>query len=64
MAKFLIGLLTGAILTVLLAVVIGFSLVRFGAEKRPVIAADSTLILRLDGEIPERPPAPGHTWPD
>ena len=56
MAKFLIGLLTGAILTVLLAVVIGFSLVRFGAEKRPVIAADSTLILRLDGEIPERPP--------
>jgi len=56
MAKFLIGLLTGAILTVLLAVVIAFSLARFGAEKRPVIAADSTLILRLDGEIPERPP--------
>lgn len=56
MAKFLIGLITGAILTVLLGVVIVFSLARFGTDKRPVIANDSTLILRLDGEIPERPP--------
>jgi len=56
MAKFLIGLVTGFILTILLAVVIGFSLARFGAEKRTVVPAEATLILQLEGEIPERAP--------
>ena len=56
MAKFLIGLVTGMILTILLAVVIVFSVARFGTEKRANIPAEATLLLRIEGEIPERHP--------
>jgi len=56
MAKFLIGVLIGVILTIALAVIGVFSLARFGAEKRVVVPDNATLILRLEGEIPERPP--------
>jgi protease-4 len=56
MAKFLIGLLTGVILTILLAVMSVFSLARFGTEKRAVIPDNATLVLRLEGDIPERAP--------
>jgi hypothetical protein len=56
MAKFLIGLVTGIILSVLLGVVVVFSLARFGTEKRVTISPNSTLLLQLDGEIPERSP--------
>src|SRR6266852_6879152 len=56
MAKFLIGVLIGVILTVALVVIGVFSLARFGTEKRAVIPDSATLILRLEGEIPERPP--------
>src|SRR5260370_37716711 len=56
MAKFLIGLLTGVILTILFAVVVVFSLARFGTEKRVAVPDNATLVLRLEGEIPERPP--------
>ena len=56
MAKFLIGVLIGVILSVALVVIGAFSLARFGTEKRAVIPDSATLILRLEGEIPERPP--------
>jgi protease-4 len=57
MTKFLIGLLTGAILTILFGVVLVFSLARFGTEnKRVTVPDNATLVLRLEGEIPERPP--------
>jgi len=56
MAKFLIGLLTGVILTVLLAVIIVFSAAKFGTEKRAVILPNSTLLLQLEGDVPERAP--------
>src|SRR5467141_20479 len=56
MAKFLIGLVTGAILTILCAVVLVFSLARFGTDKRVAVPDNATLVLRLEGEIPERPP--------
>jgi protease-4 len=56
MAKFLIGLLTGAILTVLLGLIAAFSLARFGSEKRVTVPDNATLVLRLEGDIPERPP--------
>jgi protease IV len=56
MAKFLIGLLTGAILAVLLAVMAVFSLARFSTEKRAVVPDSATLVLRLEGDIPERAP--------
>ncbi len=56
MAKFLIGVITGAILIVLLLVVGVFAAARFGTEKKIVVPDNATLLLRLEGEIPERPP--------
>jgi protease-4 len=56
MAKFLIGLLVGVILTVALVVVSIFAVARFGTEKRTVVPDNATLILQLEGDIPERPP--------
>jgi protease IV len=56
MAKFLIGVLIGVILSIALIVIGVFSLARFGTEKRVVVPDNATLILRLEGEIPERPP--------
>src|SRR6266478_5438305 len=56
MGKFLIGLLTGAILTILCGVVLVFSLARFGTDKRVAVPDNATLVLVLEGEIPERSP--------
>ncbi|MGH9722366.1 MAG: signal peptide peptidase SppA [Bryobacteraceae bacterium] len=57
MTKFLVGLLTGVLLTVLTAAIAIFSLARFGGEKRPPsVASNSVLMLQLEGEIPERAP--------
>src|SRR5688572_19610191 len=55
MKKFIIGLLTGVILTGLAGVIFVFSLIRFG-DRRPSVAEGSTLVLQLDGEIPEKAP--------
>ncbi len=55
MLKFILGLLAGVIVTFLIVVIAFFSLVRF-REKPAVIADGSTLVLRLDGSIPERTP--------
>lgn len=54
MAKFLIGVLTGLVLAAFAAFVLFFALVRFG-EQRPTVAEGSTLVVKLQGEIPERP---------
>ena len=55
MKKFIIGLLTGILLTILSVVIFFFSLVRLG-DRRPNVPDDATLVLRLDGEIPEKAP--------
>jgi protease-4 len=55
MKKFLIGLLAGMLLTVLTMFVLFFAMVRAG-ERRPRVADGSTLVLNLEGEIPEQPP--------
>lgn len=55
MAKFLIGILTGFILAGLIFVIALFALFR-SREKPPVIADKSTLVLQLEGELPERAP--------
>lgn len=55
MAKFLIGLVAGALLAILLVVVVAFAIVRMQSAP-PSIASGSTLVLSLNGEIPERPP--------
>ncbi len=55
MAKFFIGLVTGVFLVFLSFILLFFAALRF-REKPPVIANNSTLVLRLDGELPEKPP--------
>src|ERR1700720_2122699 len=55
MVKFLIGLATGVLLVFLTFVLLFFALLRF-REKPPQIADNSVLVLRLEGEIPEKPP--------
>ncbi|MDQ6666061.1 MAG: signal peptide peptidase SppA [Acidobacteriota bacterium] len=55
MAKFLIGVLTGGILAVVVVVIAVFAIARM-KEKPATVADGSTLILRLEGDLPERPP--------
>src|ERR1700686_4155618 len=55
MGKFLLGLLTGAVLVVLF-IIIGVFAVASLRTKPAAIADGSTLILHLDGDAPEKPP--------
>ena len=56
MAKFLFGLITGAVLTVVGLFLIFFALARSFRESPPSVAQNSVLQLQLSGDIPERPP--------
>ena len=56
MKKFLLGLLTGAALAVLTGVLLVASLARFGVDGQPQVPDNATLVLRLEGDIPERSP--------
>ncbi len=55
MVKFFIGLVTGVLLVFLSFILLFFALLRF-REKPPQMADNSVLVLRLSGDIPERPP--------
>lgn len=55
MAKFLIGILTGFLLAGLILLIAAFAVLRM-REKPPAIADNSTLVLHLDGDLPERAP--------
>ena len=55
MGKFLLGVATGLLLVLLTVVLLIFAALRF-REKPPSIAENSVLVLRLEGEIPEKPP--------
>jgi protease-4 len=55
MVKFLIGLVTGVALVFLTIILLFFAALRF-REKPPQIADNSVLVLRLEGDIPEKPP--------
>ncbi len=60
MKNFLIGLVAGVLLCGLTALVLVFAMVRFAGSfaNRPVSVADgSTLVLTLEGDVPERLPA-------
>src|SRR5215831_12011059 len=59
MGKFLFGLATGVALVFLTIVLLAIAAMRF-RERPPDIASDSVLVLRLEGEIPERAPV---EWP-
>jgi len=53
MAKFFIGLVTGVAIVFLTIILLFFAALRF-REKPPAIAANSVLVLRMNGEIPEK----------
>jgi protease IV len=55
MKKFLLGILVGLVVAALAVVILIASLARFG-DRRPSVAQNSTLVLRLSGEMPEVPP--------
>jgi protease-4 len=55
MAKFFIGLVTGVVLVFLSLFLLFFAALRF-REKPPQVSDRSVLVLRLDGDIPEKPP--------
>ena len=55
MVKFLLGLVTGVILVFLSFILLFFAALRF-RERPPEIANNSVLVMRLSGEIPEKPP--------
>jgi protease-4 len=55
MVKFLVGLITGVLLVFLGFILLLFVLFQF-REKPPQIAQNSVLVLRLEGNIPEKPP--------
>jgi protease-4 len=54
MKKFLLGIFVGLVFSFLAGIVVVFSAIRF-SETRPSIPDGGTLILRLDGGIPEKP---------
>jgi protease-4 len=55
MGKFLLGLLTGAVLIILIFVIGVFAVASF-RSKPPAVADGSTLILHLSGDVPEKEP--------
>src|SRR5215469_4021052 len=55
MGKFLLGLVTGAVL-IILVLVVGFFAIASLRSKPPAVADGSTLVLRLSGDVPEKPP--------
>ena len=55
MGKFLLGVVTGFVVTVLIVVIAVFAIASM-RTKAPAVADNSTLILRLDGDAPEAPP--------
>lgn len=55
MKRFLLGLLCGLVLAGLIGLILVFSLIRL-SDTKPAIADGSTLILKLEGEVPEKPP--------
>jgi protease-4 len=55
MAKFFIGLVTGVLVVFLTFILLFFALLRF-RESPPEMVDNSVLVLRLAGDIPEKPP--------
>lgn len=55
MKKFLLGILCGFLFAGLATVVLFFAIVRFASKSAPETPSESMLILRLEGEISEKP---------
>ncbi len=59
MKNFLIGLFTGLLVCVLTVFILIFAVVRFAesyGERKPLVADGSTLIFKLEGDVPEMAP--------
>lgn len=56
MKKFLLGFVIGILFVALAAVILIAAAVRYGGARRPTVAANSTLVLQLEGELPEQMP--------
>lgn len=54
--KFLLGFVVGIVFVGLAVVILGFALARFGSRRPVSIANNSTLVLQLEGDVPERAP--------
>ncbi len=55
MKKFLLGILCGFVFAGVAIVIVGFALVRMASKSAPEAAAESYMVLRLDGAIQEHP---------
>ena len=55
MKKFLLGMVVGLVLAGMSLVILVFALARL-SDRRPTVADGSTLVLRLEGPVPEQPP--------
>jgi len=56
MAKFLLGIVVGVVIAVVGGLIIVLAIGRLFATKQPTIAANSVLMLTLEGELPETAP--------
>ncbi|HTU44369.1 MAG TPA: signal peptide peptidase SppA [Bryobacteraceae bacterium] len=56
MAKFLLGVLVGVVVAIVGAFIIVLAIGHLFANKQPTIAANSVLVLSLDGDLPEAAP--------
>ena len=56
MKKFLLGFVIGILFVALAVVILVAAAVRYGSARRPTVAANSTLVLQLEGELPEQSP--------
>jgi protease IV len=56
MKKFFLGVLVGLVFAVLAGFIIILAFAKLAAPKTPVIAANSVLVLNLDGDLPESAP--------
>ena len=56
MRKFLLGFVIGIVFAGLAVVILGFALARLGSRRPVSVASNSTLVLQLEGDVPERAP--------
>jgi protease-4 len=54
MKRFGVGFVIGILFTALVAVILIFAVMRFGGERKVVVADGSTLVVHLEGELPEQ----------
>ena len=56
MRKFLLGVLVGVMVAVVGIIIIVLVIGRLAASRQPTVAANSVLVLALEGDVPEVPP--------